>query len=92
MNYLFIYTYIYIYIYKGKKAGWLSYSILFFSLGLRRERTARTNSSEHTVVLGVEREEPIEPEVSFLHEFNTSLNIRRTQEWISMGLIKVNFS
>ncbi|XP_059596938.1 uncharacterized protein LOC132254741 [Vitis vinifera] len=53
-----------------------------------RERTARTNSSEHIVVLGVEREEPIEPGVSLLHELNASLNIRRTQEWLSMGLIK----
>ena len=75
----------------GKKACWLSYSVLFFSLGLRRERNARTNFLEHTVILGVEREEPIKPRVSLLHKFNASLNIKRTQEWLSMGLIKVSF-
>ena len=49
------------------------------------------NSSEH-ILLGVEGEESIEPEVPLFHELSASLNTRRAHEWLSMGSTKVSLS
>ena len=64
---VYVWYMIYIYIYKGKKAGWLSYSVMFSLWGWEENVLhERTLQSTHGI-LGVEREEPIEPGGFLLH-------------------------
>ena len=81
-----IYIYIYIYIYISAKED------LFFG-GLKKGTHCILILRAHTNwILGVEREELIEPKFSHHYRLSIFLDTSGAQKWLSMTLIKVNIS